>query len=294
MTHVSVVIPAYNPGIYLRPTIESVIAQTFTDWDLVVVDDGSSEDLSYAEKMDSRVRVLKQRNRGLSLARNAGIMATQGELIAFLDADDIWMPSKLAAQVDVMNADAQIGLCHTHFNVVDETLQKIADGYGQRITNYRELLKGCGVFASSVMVRRACVLEAGLFDPLIPFTQDYDLWLTIACFYPIARVPTVEALYRRHSSNMSHNYAAIRDVSVDILQKHIRFARLRNDQAAVRAAQSGIRNITHTYSSQAFDQARQSLKKGGTRFAPHLWWAATHSPRFVARSLLQYAKERTR
>jgi GT2 family glycosyltransferase len=294
MAHVTVIIPAYNPGIYLKSTLESVIAQTFADWNVIVVDDGSKEDLSYAADMDHRIRVVRQKNGGVSVARNMGMRETSSELVAFLDADDIWLPTKLEAQVAIMDADTDIGLCHTHFHVVDEKLHKISDGYGHNITNYRELLKGCGIFASSVMVRRSSALKVGLSDPFLTLSQDYDLWLKIACFYKIARVPTVEALYRRHSNNRSHNYGVTHGISVDILQKHIRHARLRGDMDSVRAAQFGIRSITHTYGCKAFDQARQAMQKGGTDFAPHLWWAARRSPHFVLRSLLSYAKEQMR
>lgn len=220
MAHVSVVVPAHNPGIYLRSAIESVIAQTFTDWDLVVVDDGSNEDLSYVKDTDSRVRLIKQKNRGVSIARNVGIRESSGDLVAFLDADDLWMPTKLASQVAMMDSRLQVGLCHTNFHIVDAKLRLICKGYGERATNYRELLKGCGILNSSVMVRRTSVFDAGLFDPMMFFAQDYDLWLIIACFYEIARVPTVETLYRWHGHNRSRNYRVTSGISADILRKY--------------------------------------------------------------------------
>lgn len=96
---VAVVIPAYNPGPYLRPALDSVIGQTFTDWECVVVDDGSTEDLSWVDGIDKRVRLITKRNQGVSIARNVGVAATTAPWVAFLDSDDLWYPKKIEAQL---------------------------------------------------------------------------------------------------------------------------------------------------------------------------------------------------
>ena len=109
MPTVSVVIPAYNSGPYLDGAVQSVIAQTFTDWECIVVDDGSTEDLSRVEKMDPRVRLIRQENRGTAAARNNAILHSVGEFIAFLDHDDRWMPGRLESMVGVIRADPLAG-----------------------------------------------------------------------------------------------------------------------------------------------------------------------------------------
>ena len=100
MSEVSVVIPAYNPGSYLQSTLDSLAAQTFTAWEAVIVDDGSTEDLSWVDDYDARVRRQRQENAGLSAARNAGISASSAPLVAFLDADDLWMTTKLIGDIE--------------------------------------------------------------------------------------------------------------------------------------------------------------------------------------------------
>src|SRR5438128_1933814 len=99
MPRVSVIIPAYDPGPYLEEALQSVIAQTYTDWEAIVVDDGSKQDLSFVAQMHPKIRYIRQDNAGVSAARNRGIAESTGEFIALLDADDLWLPEKLARQV---------------------------------------------------------------------------------------------------------------------------------------------------------------------------------------------------
>lgn len=111
MSRVSVIIPAYNPGAFLDEALASVLAQTFEDWECVVVDDGSTEDLSRIDALDPRVRRIRQENRGLSIARNVGLMQSHSEYVAFVDADDLWAPHKLQAQVEMMDANLNLAMC---------------------------------------------------------------------------------------------------------------------------------------------------------------------------------------
>ena len=106
MPLVSVIIPAYNPGRYLDEAVQSVIAQIFTDWECLVVDDGSTEDLSRVERMDSRVRLIRQKNGGTQAAGDNGTLTSGGEFIVFLDHDDIWLPAKLEKQVAGLRGNA--------------------------------------------------------------------------------------------------------------------------------------------------------------------------------------------
>src|SRR5690349_8602684 len=99
MARVSVIMPAYNPGRYLDLAVQSVIDQSFKDWELVIIDDGSTQDISYIAGKHSAIRLIRQDNLGLSIARNVGILSSTGEYIAFLDADDLWQPTKLERQV---------------------------------------------------------------------------------------------------------------------------------------------------------------------------------------------------
>ena len=167
MAAVSVIIPAYQPGPYLRPALDSLLAQTFTAWDAVVVDDGSIEDLSWVAEADPRISLLRQANRGLPMARNVAIGRTNAPLVAFLDADDLWLPGKLAAQVAVMAATLDLALVSTRFNIVDVAGSVTGGGFEGYHDSYEKLLQGCGICVSTVVVRRSVLDEVGLFDPTL-------------------------------------------------------------------------------------------------------------------------------
>jgi glycosyltransferase involved in cell wall biosynthesis len=116
MPRVAVVIPAYNPGDFLRRSLDSVLSQTMGDLECVVVDDGSTEDLSWVDdEPDARVRRIRQPNRGVSVARNRGVEATTAKLVAFLDQDDQWRPTKLQRQVDALEVSTDSAFCCTAF-----------------------------------------------------------------------------------------------------------------------------------------------------------------------------------
>jgi len=127
MPVVSVVIPSFRGGAFLRDAIASVQSQTFQDWELIVVLDGCEDDLSEIERNDDRVRVFRQRNRGECVSRNVGIGHARTGLIALLDDDDRMLPNRLQTQVDVMN-DESVGVCHTQYRVIDEHGRSLAKG----------------------------------------------------------------------------------------------------------------------------------------------------------------------
>jgi glycosyltransferase involved in cell wall biosynthesis len=184
------VIPAYNPGPFIGEAVASVLAQTFADFDLVVVDDGSTDDTRsiLASFTDERVSYLFQDNRERSGARNTGIRAARGEYIAFLDADDTWLPEKLARQVALLDAHSEIGLVYC-------SAWKLRAGVimGEQKATYRgnvvrPLLIVDNVIAgsaSAVMVRRDVLDEVGGFDERRIIYEDWDLWLRIARRFPV-------------------------------------------------------------------------------------------------------------
>ena len=185
MPKVSVILPVYNPGSYLRPAVESVIAQTYEDWELLVIDDGSPEDISWVQGFHPKVTLLRQKNRGVSSARNFAIDRSSGELIAFIDQDDLWMPHKLAEQVPLMDAQREAVFCHSQMEFIDAAGKASGLGWGGGYKNYEELLDGCGVCLSSVLIRRDILFATGLFDPFYLYSQDYDIWLKAARLGPM-------------------------------------------------------------------------------------------------------------
>jgi glycosyltransferase involved in cell wall biosynthesis len=184
----SVIIPTFNRAVFLREAIDSVLAQSHQNFELIIVDDGSTDNTrEVIVADDDRVRYVFQPNRGVSAARNLGIRHANGELIAFLDSDDLWLPQKLSRQVDWMAARPHIMLCHTEEiwirRGVRVNQKKIHAKYGGWIYPY--CLPRCVVSPSSVIMRRALFDAVGLFDENLPVCEDYDLWLRVASRFEI-------------------------------------------------------------------------------------------------------------
>jgi perosamine synthetase len=207
---VSVVIPAYNAARRLGEAVESVLAQTYTDYEVIVVNDGSKDDTEHvARRFGDRVVYVHQENQGAGAARNTGIKKSRGEYIAFLDADDLWFPDKLAQQVPLLEQDAELGLVYSDWELICENgaiehsyLSKLpaASGYV-----FDELLQSGFILTSGVVVRRACLDDVGDFDNSLSIAQDYDLWLRIAYRWKIALVNQTLLSKRNWDGSLSSN-----------------------------------------------------------------------------------------
>jgi len=286
---ISVVMPAYNPGDYLYLAIESLLAQTHSDWECIVVDDGSQEDLSRVEKMDSRVRLIRQKNKGASVARNVAMLASDGEYLALLDSDDVWYPEKLALQIEVLENNAHFGMCHSAHDILNERGEITGPGFGRDIQNYVGLLASNLICASTVVFRRSCLAESGLMDPLLRFNHDFDMWLKIAMHHDIGFVPTPQAGYRVHSSNISSNVQESLNEQFDILRSHIRVARLVGDAKAEAAAKSNFKPTRIAWGAKAYDRSRSALnQRDFAQARKYLWLASRLAPVFTLRSLANY------
>src|SRR6266850_943847 len=188
---VSVVIPAYNVAPYISETLATVFAQTFSDFEVIIVNDGSPDTEEFERAImpyRERVRYLKQENHGASAARNTGLRAALGELIAFLDADDLWSPDYLKEQLkfideqgcDLACADAMIfGVSADAGRSYMDSLMATAPPAG-RVTFLELVNADRSLITSGVVVRRELVLEVGLFDEALRNAQDFDLWLRLA------------------------------------------------------------------------------------------------------------------
>jgi len=209
---VSVIIPSYNRAKYVGKAVESVLDQTFQDLEIIVVDDGSTDDtLNSLTVYKDRVRVLQQVNQGRSGARNAGVTAALGSVIAFLDSDDIWLPEKLERQLEFFGNNPNIGLVHTWSSVIDEHGNPRPEDTRRRIQLYRRALRRgytyigmsqeCVLFLSTVAIRRECWERIGPFDTEIPAFEDWDWYLRAARITTIASIPVSLVLYRLHGGN---------------------------------------------------------------------------------------------
>jgi glycosyltransferase involved in cell wall biosynthesis len=224
---VSVVIPAYNAEKYLSEALQSVLAQTLLPQEIVVVDDGSTDGTAaLAESFGPLVRVIRTANQRAAAGRNLGVKNTTGEWIAFLDADDVWEPSKLEKQMAELAAHPEADVCYTPY------INLWQEGDTARIgavTNMpsaadirKSLLRKTTFIPSCAIVRRSAFLSVGGFDPTRRHAQDWDLWVRmmaagatfIPCQEPLMR-------YRTHPDNMSANVMSSLDSAKDVYSKYI-------------------------------------------------------------------------
>ncbi|MHB8671183.1 MAG: glycosyltransferase family 2 protein [Acidimicrobiales bacterium] len=205
---VSVVIPTHNHAAFLPAALDSVLAQTLPAAEVVVVDDGSTDDTPAAlDPYLREVLLLRQPNRGVSAARNAGIAASSSALVAFLDADDVWLPDKLARQVGWFQADPGLGLVHVGMRRIDaegEVLSIELNGQDGWVHQEMLLLRRPAILGggSGFMVRRDVLDEIGGFDPDLSTSADWDLCYRVARRHRVGFVPEVLLEYRCHGANM--------------------------------------------------------------------------------------------
>ena len=200
----SVIIPCYNHAEALSEAIHSVRTQGWPDVEIIVVDDGSTDEtqrLLY-ELHGSDLRCLRQQNQGPAAARNTGIRAARGDWIAFLDADDYWLPGKLAAQFEMLarHPEARFSYGGVRLRASDGSEQEVKCDFGDRPL-LLVLLQGSRLFTTTVIVRRDSLEETGLFHTELRTGEDWDLWLRLATHYPGVGVPRPLAVRRASTTN---------------------------------------------------------------------------------------------
>jgi GT2 family glycosyltransferase len=221
---ISVVIPTYNHARYLVDAINSALAQSYPYVEIIVVDDGSTDDTAgVMTQYGNRVRYIAQANRGLSGARNTGILVAQGEYIALLDADDFWHPDYLQHVHAALAANPELGAVHTGMCFVDATGKAqaqlgIATVPADQL--YDRLLDGEFFAPSAVLVRRRVLADVGLFDLDLRASEDWELWLRVARAYRFGGIAQPLLYYRVHGSNMSSNPAHMLHYQQLTLAKH--------------------------------------------------------------------------
>lgn len=207
---VSIIIPTFNRGEMVVEAVESVLAQTHGRFELIVVDDGSTDDTSKRlGDWGSQITLIHQQNRGVSAARNTGIDAAGGDLIAFLDSDDLWLPGKLAAQIEFFSTRPDALICQTEEIWIRKGVRvnpknKHKKPSGQIFNRSLEL---CLVSPSAVMMRRELFDRVGRFDESLPACEDYDLWLRITARFPVHLIDTPLIIKRGgHADQLSRQW----------------------------------------------------------------------------------------
>jgi glycosyltransferase involved in cell wall biosynthesis len=204
---VSVIIPTYNYARFLAEAVDSVLCQTFGDLEVIIVDDGSTDntpDVVRPYLSDERIRYIRQENKGLSAARNTGIRAARGEFIALLDADDVWLPSKLEKQVHLIGESDDFGLVYCRGEFIGEKGEPLPgiDLPHKEQPTYRDLMYHSLTIPSCVVTRKRIFDEVGLFDETLTSIEDANMWIRILRHHKSAYVNEVLVRIRKHMKSL--------------------------------------------------------------------------------------------
>jgi glycosyltransferase involved in cell wall biosynthesis len=229
MPKFDIIIPAYNAASFLSAALQSVIEQTYPDWRILLVNDGSTDDTKkicteFQRRLGPKMLLIDQENRGLSASRNVAIRASSAPFLALLDADDVWLPNRLEESLRCFD-DERVGMAYGFVSLID------ADGKVLRTQNPEEQ-QDSGTMAKAIYTRsvnlpcptisfrRRCIEELGCFDESMRACEDRDLWLRIALQYQVARIGKVIASYRLSAGSMSTDIDRMSVAQQKFIEKH--------------------------------------------------------------------------
>jgi len=224
MALISVIIPVYNGEKTIRETIESVLNQTFSDFELIVINDGS-QDLTLdiiANIEDTRLKIFSYPNAGQAVSRNRGFSHASGEFIAFLDADDLWIPDKLESQLKALQEHPNAAVAYSWTNFIDEMGHYLCNSSNRTVNGdaYAELLLYNFLDSgSNPLIRRQALAQVGGFDKELVPAEDWDMYLRLAARYHFVAVPLPQILYRVSTNSQSTNVSKLEAVSVMVLEQ---------------------------------------------------------------------------
>lgn len=230
---ISIIIPVYNRAALVGRALDSVFAQTYRDYEIIVVDDGSSDgSAELLESYGDRLITLRQANAGAAAARNSGIAMARGEFIAFLDSDDEWCADKLRRQLEYYDAYPEVALVYTDMvEVVDGRVESEAYlhcGAYSRVGEgqiYESLLEENFIFTPTVMVRRTVFDGVGMFDTQLAICEDRDLWLKIARQFSVGFLDLPLTIRHRHGANLTTNRELYMLSHLALFEKELAYAK---------------------------------------------------------------------
>jgi glycosyltransferase involved in cell wall biosynthesis len=273
---VSVVVATFNHAPWLPQALDSALAQTLPDVEVVVVDDGSIDATpEVLARYAGRIRTVRQPNRGLSAARNAGLAVARGRYVAFLDADDLLQPTKLAEQAAVLEREAAAGWTYCDVRIEDEATgvaTTVSERFGYRARRldgwlFAELIRGNFIPAMAPLVRRAALDAAGPFDERLDALEDWDLWLRLALVAEARYTPRVLATYRVRTAGMSQDRGRMHRNRLRVLDGVIR----RRPAALATLGVAGRRIVADTHNWLGLEaRARGDWAEARRRFAASL------------------------
>lgn len=204
---VSVVLSVYNAERHLRGAVNSILDQTLSDFEFIIIDDGSTDDTGkiLGEYRDPRIRLISRENRGLTHSLNEGVLAARGKYVARMDADDVSVSTRFAKQVEFLDANPHIGVVGSNYTIIDENGRPLLT---TDFFTHPDELRTCLVLCNqighgSVMVRKEVIVKAGMYDATVGIVEDYDLWQRISGIGELANLPDVLYLWRHNPQGVS-------------------------------------------------------------------------------------------
>lgn len=231
MPHISVIIPAFNAEQTIAETLASVLQQSYVDFEVIVVDDGSTDETVKRVQQfeDARIQITSYPNAGLSTARNRGIANATGTLITFLDADDLWTVDKLEKQVQALDHHPSAGVVYSWTCYMYERENELefhaCPAYSYAGDVYAQLLVQDFIFSgSNVLIRREAIEAVGRFDPTLRSCEDWDYWLRLAARWEFALVPAYQILYRQTPGALTSNVEQMQQSALRAIENAYRLA----------------------------------------------------------------------
>ena len=284
MPLISVVIPAYNSEKTIGETVRSVLAQTMDEFEIIVINDGSQDGTleQLNEISDARLTVLSYENSGVAVSRNRGIAAAKGEYIAFLDADDLWVPEKLAYQYQALENVPTAAVAYSWTDYIDDEGSFLRSGMRPSFSGnvYQKLLTSnfleCG---SNPMVRRSAFQHVGVFDQELPPSEDWDMWLRLAKSYEFVLVSLPQVLYRISTTSASFNLERHETSKIKALEKAFKEA----PPETYRLKRQCMSNFYRYLTFKALDTSMDSISNRHRGFlaARYFWLSLSHYPKVI-------------
>lgn len=263
---VSIVIPCYNQARYLGEAIESALGQTHSPVEVIVVDDGSSDETARVARSHSSVQYLRQRNSGAPRARNAGLAASRGEFVLFLDADDRLLPEAVARGAAALAANPDWAFATGHVRLIanDGAVEGAPPQAHAEGDQFLALLRSNYIWSPGAVLYRRSVLESGgAFEPSARASADYELNIRVARQHPVGCHHAVVLEYRQHDANMSGDIAEMLRSAVSVRRAQRRF--VAGDPVAEQAWKAGLDIVKADFGERLLDRVKCDVRTKGRR-----------------------------
>ena len=273
---ISVIIPVYNGEKTIQETVESVLNQTFTDFELIIINaDSTDATLSIVSQIkDERIKVFSYPKANVAVNRNRGIKHAAGDYLSFIDADDLWTSDKLAAQHKALQENPQAGVAYSWTDYIDESSQYLKSG--RRVKASDDAFSKLLLFnflenGSNPLIRKSTLEKVGGFDELLPAAQDIDMWLRLAANYKFICVEKPQILYRTSANSMSTNVKRLEAASLKVIERSFSYPKAEKLQHLKK------KSISHLYQFLTFKTIEAPSQKRTTAIY-YLWNSIKNYP----------------